>query len=89
MATHKSALKRARQTARRNARNRALRSALRTVMKRFRARLEEKDLATAQKELPSVHRAIDKAVTKGILHRNTAARNKSRMALALRKAGAA
>lgn len=89
MAIHKSALKRARQTARRNERNRALRSALRTVIKKFRALLAAKDVSGAEEALPGVHRAIDKAVTKGVLHRNTGARSKSRMTQALKKAGAA
>jgi small subunit ribosomal protein S20 len=89
MAIHKSALKRARQTERRNERNRALRSALRGVLKNFRAKLEAKDVAGAEKDLPLVHRAIDRAVTKGVLHRNTAARNKSRVVQALKRAGAA
>ena len=89
MAIHKSALKRARQTVRRNERNRALRSALRGVLKKFSSMLEAKDVAAAEKELPLVHRAIDRAVTKGVLHRNTAARNKSRVVQALKRAGTA
>jgi len=86
---HKSALKRARQNARRNERNRSLRSALRTVIKTFREKIAAKDVAGATEALPLVHRAIDKAVTKGILHRNTASRGKSRAVAALKRAGAA
>jgi small subunit ribosomal protein S20 len=89
MANHKSALKRARQTVRRNERNRALRSALRTELKKFRAKLAAKDVAPGEQDLRAVHSAIDRAVTKGLLHRNTAARGKSRMAQALKKASAA
>jgi small subunit ribosomal protein S20 len=86
---HKSALKRARQNERRNARNRSLRSALRTVIKSFRAKVAAKDMQGAEQELPKVHQAIDKAVTKGVLHRNTASRGKSRAVAALKRAGAA
>lgn len=86
---HKSALKRARQNARRNERNRSLRSALRNVIKKFRAKIAAKDVAGAQQELPLLHKAIDKAVTKGLLHRNTASRGKSRASAALKRAGAA
>ena len=89
MAQHKSALKRARQTIKRNARNRALRSTFRTALKKFRARIEAKEFDEAEKELPLVHKAIDKAVTKGIIHRNAGSRHKSRMVLALRRAQAA
>lgn len=89
MANHKSALKRARQNEKRNLRNRSLRSALRTALKKFRAQVQAKDLDGATAALPQVHKAIDKAVTKGILHRNTAARAKSRTARALQRASAA
>jgi small subunit ribosomal protein S20 len=89
MIRHKSAVKRARQNLKRRARNRAATSALRTVLKSFQAKIESKDLAGAEKDLPLVHKAIDRAVTKGILHRNAAARRKSRSALAVRKTGAA
>ncbi len=89
MANHKQALKRARQNSKRNARNRALRSALRTTIKRYRALLASSDWEAAQAALPGLHKAIDKAVTKGILHRNAAARHKSRLAGALNKGLAA
>ena len=89
MAQHKSALKRARQTVKRNAHNRALRSAFRTALKKFKTRIDAKEFDAAEKELPLVHKAIDKAVTKGIIHRNAGSRHKSRMVLALRRAQAA
>ncbi|MDH4120973.1 MAG: 30S ribosomal protein S20 [Deltaproteobacteria bacterium] len=89
MATHKSAIKRARQNEKRNARNRGLRSALRTTIKAFRSMLKAKDMDKAKAQLPLVHKALDKAVTKGVIHKNTAGRNKSRLTAALNKTGAA
>jgi len=89
MANHKSALKRAKQTEVRNARNRALRSTFRTHIKKFNALLTAKDIDGATAELPAIYRTIDKAVTKGIIHRNNAARRKSRLTQAINKAKAA
>lgn len=89
MANHPSARKRARQTVRRNARNRALRSTLRTTLKQFRSQVRAKDVEGAETALPQVYKAIDKAVTKGVIHRNAAARHKSRAAAALKRSRAA
>ena len=89
MAIHKSVEKRARQNRVRNARNRALRSNLRTAVKKFRTLIETKDVDSAEAGLPALHSVIDRAVTKGILHKNTAARKKSRLTASLRKVQAA
>jgi small subunit ribosomal protein S20 len=89
MAHHASALKRARQNEKRRLRNRHQRSTLRTALKKFRTLLSGKDNAAAQLGYPSVQQAIDKAVTKGLIHRNAAARYKSRLAAALKKLQAA
>lgn len=89
MANHKSARKRARQNEKRNLRNRAVRSTLRTAIKKFRALLASKDMEGAEAGLPGLHQTIDKAVTKGIIHKNQANRNKSRLTLALQQAKAA
>lgn len=89
MATHKSAIKRAAQNERRNARNRALRSELRTAIKKFRTLAAGKDAKAAEAAYPAVQKTIDKMETKGILHKNTAARYKSRLAAALKKTKAA
>ena len=83
MAHHKSAKKRIRQTEKRTLRNRALRSSTRTAIKKFRALLQEGNSETLKTAYPGVQKTIDKAVTKGILHRRTAARYKSRLALAM------
>ena len=89
MAIHKSVVKRARQNLVRNARNRALRSNLRTAVKKFRTLIEAKDVNGAEAGLPALHSVIDRAVTKGILHKNSAARKKSRLTASLRKVQAA
>lgn len=80
MATkHPSVRKRARQNVRRNQRNSRLRSALRTTVKKVTAALETGDASTAQAELPQAIRALGKATTKGIVHKNYAARRISRL----------
>jgi small subunit ribosomal protein S20 len=79
MANHFSALKRARQTERRTARNRANTSRLRTALRDFREILEKGDKAAATKAFPETVSLLDKAIQKGTLHENTAARYKSRL----------
>ena len=86
MAQHKSAKKRIRQTEKRTLRNRALRSSTRTAIKKFRVLLEEGNPESLKTAYPGVQKTIDKAVTKGVLHRSTAARYKSRLAIAMGKA---
>ena len=78
MPNHKSAEKRVRQSERRRVINRGNRSRLRTAMKELRSSLDEggKESATL---LPKTISEIDKAVQKGVLHRNAAARHKSRL----------
>lgn len=76
MANTKSAMKRMRQNERRRARNRTVRSRVRTAIKAAGAALEAK-APTGEAVVREAIRALDKAVTKGILHRNTAARKKS------------
>ena len=85
MAHHKSALKRVRQTIKRTAQNRSLRSDLRTVIKKFRSILEGGNIEQVREAYPGVQKNIDKAVTKGILHKRTGSRYKSRLALSMAK----
>jgi small subunit ribosomal protein S20 len=85
---HPSAQKRHRQSLKRNARNRGVRSRLRTFVRRVREAVEAKQVDAATTELKVATRAIDKAVTKGVLHRNTAARKISRLTQAVRKLAA-
>jgi small subunit ribosomal protein S20 len=79
LANTPSAKKRIRQNEKRRLRNRAVRSAVRGSVKSAREALTGKaaDSATVVRE---AIRTIDRAVTKGIMHRNTAARRKSALA---------
>lgn len=79
MANHKSAEKRVRQTTKRNAINRSNRSELRTSIKKLRAAVAASDKSGATELLTPTVSLIDKAVNKGIIHKNTAARYKSRL----------
>lgn len=79
MANHKSAEKRVRQNEKRNANNRSNRSKLRTQIKTLRAALAAGDKAGSSDLLNPTVSLIDKAVNKGLIHRNTAARHKSRL----------
>ena len=81
----KSALKANRQNIRRRAHNRELRSRLRTALKGIRAALDSKDLAGAKTALNATASIVDKMATKGIIHRNTAGRYKSRLAARMSK----
>lgn len=89
MAHHKSALKRARQNIKRRERNRHQRSTLRTALKRYRGLLSGKDASAAQEGYAGIQKVIDKAASKGLIHRNAADRYKSRLAAALKKMQAA
>jgi small subunit ribosomal protein S20 len=79
MPNHKSAEKRDRQNARRNANNTASRTRLRGTIKKLRALITSGNAQEAQAALPETISAIDKAVQKGVLHRNAAARHKARL----------
>jgi len=74
-----SAVKNIRKNRKRNAVNTARRSRLRSQLRKLRALLVEKDAAGARRELTRTLSILDRSVTKGILHRNTAARHKSRL----------
>lgn len=79
MPNHKSAKKRMRQNEKRRDINRSNRSRMRTAIKKLRGALTSESANEAQTLLPATISAIDKAVNKGIIHRNTAARYKSRL----------
>ncbi len=79
MPNHKSAKKRMRQNEKRRQINRSNRSRMRTAIKKLRAALTGGDANETQQLLPATVSTIDKAVNKGIIHRNTAARYKSRL----------
>jgi small subunit ribosomal protein S20 len=71
--------KRARQAVKRNAHNASLRSMVRTYMKKVVVAIEAKDYEQAQAAYQTAVPYIDKMVHKGILHKNKAARHKSRL----------
>jgi small subunit ribosomal protein S20 len=83
MANSPSAEKRTRQNARRRERNRSARSRLRTAVKRLRAEVEAGNKAAAEALLPSTCSLVDSTAGKGVIHANTAARTKSRLARAV------
>jgi len=76
----KSAIKRVEITRKRTIRNARLKSALRTTIRRFEEAMKAADRDEASLKLKKAVIAIDKAVTKGILHKNAASRKKSRLA---------
>lgn len=86
LANTKSALKRMRSSEKRRLRNRKVRSETRTYIKRARAQIEAGELEEAQKSVAQAVRALDKAAEKGILHKNNAARRKSRLMRKLNQA---
>lgn len=75
-----SALKRLRQSQKRAQRNRAVKSAVRTQIKKVLELIEAKKQEEVRKEFARAVKLLDKAVAKGVLHRNNAARRKSRLA---------
>jgi small subunit ribosomal protein S20 len=87
MPNHKSAEKRERQNEKRREINRGNRGRLRTGVKKLRTALESGDTGAAQELLPQTVSLIDKAVQKGVLHRNAAARYKSRLTARVGESG--
>ncbi len=89
MATHASALKAHRQSLVHRERNRKYRSQLRSTLKQIRTFLDDpkggKDQAAAKKQLNEAISLIDKMAGKGIIHRNTASRYKSRLSARVAK----
>lgn len=86
MPTSRSAKKRHRQQERRRLRNRTVRSALRTYIKRVRSAVTENDPTRAETEFRTTAKKLDQAAAKGIIHKNTASRYKSRLQQLIRKA---
>ncbi|HKY22677.1 MAG TPA: 30S ribosomal protein S20 [Vicinamibacterales bacterium] len=89
MATHASALKAHRQNLVHRERNRKYRSQLRSALKQIRAFIDDpksaKDQAAAKKHVNEAISLIDKMAGKGIIHRNTASRYKSRLSARVSK----
>lgn len=80
MANHASALKRARQNEQRRMRNKAIRTKLRGAIKSVRQAIEAKDQDAARTALTAAEPVIDRAASKGVLPKRTAARKISRLA---------
>jgi small subunit ribosomal protein S20 len=76
---HKSAIKRHRQNVKRQARNQVVRTRVRHAVRELREVIAKKDTANAETMLRDTMKTLDKAVTKGVLHRNNAARRISRL----------
>lgn len=83
----KSAKKRVQLTEKQNLRNKSIRSAMKTSVKKATTAIESKS-ADMDTNVTAAIKSIDQAVSKGILHKNTAARKKSALALKLNKAKA-
>ena len=79
MAHHDSAKKRIRQTERRTERNRARMSRVRTYIKKVELAISTGDKAAARQALTEAQPEIHRGVTRGVIHRNTAARKLSRL----------
>jgi len=79
VANHESARKRIRQTAKRTERLRRVRTTTRTFMKRVRAAIQAGDKPKAEESLKVAIAQIDRAVSKGVFHRNTGSRYISRL----------
>ena len=85
MPHHKSAEKRLRQTEKRTAINRARMSRVRTFVKKVETAIETGDKAAAQSAFQLAQPELHRATTKGVMHKNTASRKKSRLAKSIGK----
>ena len=85
MAIKHAALKQQRKDRKRLSRNQAVRSELKTLTKRFVTLMTTRKMDEARALLRALASKFDRAVSKGIVHRNTAARYKSRLATRLNK----
>lgn len=79
MANIKSQIKRNKQNEKRRQRNRVFRGRARTYVKKARLTIESGELDNARSETLEAIRTLDKAAEKGIIHKNNAARRKSRL----------
>ncbi len=79
LANHKSALKRARQNINRRTRNRSAKTKIKNVVKDVQTAIDENVKEAALEKLNTAKSAIDDTASKGIIHKNTAARRISRL----------
>ena len=80
MANIKSQIKRNKQNQKRHERNKSVKSSLKTAVRKFREAADSGDAAAAKDALATASKKLDKAVSKGVLHKNQAANKKSAMA---------
>lgn len=80
MANIKSQIKRNRQNEKRRVRNKAVKSSLKTAVRKFNETAAAGDTEAASARLRDASRALDKAVSKGVIHKNQAANRKSAIA---------
>lgn len=85
MANIKSAKKRIGVTLKKRQNNVVIKTKMRSAIKKFESAIAEISLDSAKEELKKASKLIDKAVTKGVVHKNMAARKKSRLAQSLNK----
>jgi len=85
----RSSMKDLRRTARRTARNKAAVGALRTAVKKVRLQMAQRNAAAAQAALAAAIPVLDRAAVKGVIHKNAAARTKSRLMQGIRRLAAA
>ena len=88
MANIKQQKKRNLQNERAHERNKAVRTSLKTSAKKVRTAAASGDVDTATERAREASRALDKAASRGVLHKRTAARRKSRLAKTLARASA-
>jgi small subunit ribosomal protein S20 len=88
VANIKSQMKRIKTNEKARQRNVAVKSALKTAVRRFRTATDAGDAAAATAALQTASKALDKAASKGVIHKNQAANRKSGMAKQLEKLSA-
>lgn len=80
MANLKSAIKRARQAKERQAQNQSFKSSMRSAMKAVEMKLQNEDIDGAKEAFSYATKQLDKAANRNIIHKNTAARHKAKLA---------
>ena len=80
MANIKSQIKRIKTNEKARLRNQSVKSELKTYVRRVREAIDAGDKAAAEEHLRNASRKLDKAVSKGVIHKNQAANRKSKLA---------
>jgi small subunit ribosomal protein S20 len=86
---HKNTLKAARQALKRRARNRAVLSGVKGVIKKLQTAIQQKQTNQATELLHEAARALQRAASKGVIHRNAASRKLSRLTAQMRRGATA